>query len=182
MESLFSFRKKRMKKYSLIGKGLAVNIRRTLFGIVVLILILLPAFSMPAIAEPNTKLYVAIIGGIPGYIDLTTVQGAIVNVGDNPAYNISYTFSITGGYNGNINSTLSDNYSEMSPGSGLTTDDYAYGFGPVIITFTVSASNADTVTRIVKGFQIGKRTLVPFSLIRYLIYVLVSVINSNEKR
>jgi hypothetical protein len=148
-------------------------VRKPLFGIVVCILILLPAFSTLAVAESDTKLLVGIMGGNLLPVRFNFVNGWIVNIGDNPAYNVSYTFAITGGYNGDINSTFSDNLSEMPPGSGWGFFNDAYGFGPVTITLTVSASNADNVTKSVNGFQMGKRTLIPFSLLRSLIFALV---------
>jgi len=148
-------------------------VRKPLFGIVVCILILLPAFSTPAVAESDTKLLVGIMGGNLLPVRFNFVNGWIVNIGDNPAYNVSYTFAITGGYNGVINATFSDNWSEMPPRCGWGFFNDAYGFGPVTITLTVSASNADNVTKSVNGFQIGKRTLIPFSLLRSLIFALV---------
>jgi hypothetical protein len=42
------------------------------------------------------------------------------------------------------------------------------GFGPVLITMTASAINAENVTGTEKGFQIGGFTWVPFSWIRIL--------------
>jgi hypothetical protein len=147
--------------------------RKSLFGMVVCILILLPAFSTPAAAESDTKLLVGIIDGNPSPGGLTFVNGWIVNIGDNPAYNVSFTFAITGGYNGDINATFSDTESKMPPKTGWGFFNNASGFGPVTITLTVSASNADNVTKIVKGFQIGKRTLIPFPLFRSLIFALV---------
>jgi len=133
----------------------------------------LPAFSTPAIAESDTEIYIEIIGRLPFLFPFTGVLGTIVNVGDSPVYNISYTFSITGGYNDDINATYSDNWSELPSETGLGFFNGAYGFGLVLITLTASASNANNVTKSTKGFQIGKRTLVSFSLLRYLIFVLV---------
>ena len=147
--------------------------RKSLSRMIVCILILLPAFSTPAVAESDTKLLVGIMGGNLLPVRFNFVNGWIVNIGDNPAYNVSYTFAITGGYNGDINATFSNNESKMPPKSGLGFFNDAYGFGPVTITLTVLASNADNVTKSVNGFQIGKRTLIPFSLLRSLIFALV---------
>jgi hypothetical protein len=152
------------------GKGMD---KKPLIGIVVCILILLPALSTPAVAVSDTKLYIGIIGGNLLPVRFNFVNGWIVNIGDNPAYNVSYTFAITGGFNNDINATFSDNWSEMPPKTGWGFFNDAYGFGPVTITLTVSASNADNVTKSVNGFQIGKRTLIPFSLLRSLEFALV---------
>jgi hypothetical protein len=140
--------------------------RKSLIGIVICILLLLPAFSTPAAAESDTKLSLEIFGGLPlpGFIH--TVGGVIVNIGDTSAYNVSYTLTITGGFNGDINKSASDNWIELSPGLGIAFGIMGtYGFGPVIITLTASALNAETATRTVRGFQMRGFTWVPLSWI-----------------
>ena len=94
------------------------------------------------------------------------VNGAIINTGDTSAYNISFIFIITGGFGGYIDTSITHTFDELTPGMG-----YAFGitdirgFGPVMITLSASASNAENVTRTVKGIQIGGFTWVPLSWI-----------------
>jgi hypothetical protein len=147
--------------------------KKPLIGMIVIILIVLPAVSTPSVAESDTELYIGIFGGIPVVGGLTIVNGWIMNIGDNPAYNISYTFSITGGFNNDINETFSGNESKMPPKSAMGGLYDAYGFGPVTITLSVSASNADNVTKIINGFQIGKRTLISFPMLRLFTFALM---------
>ena len=146
---------------------------KSLIGVVVCLLILLPAFSLPATAKSDTKLYVGITGGMPFLSSHTSVFGDIVNIGDNPAYNVSFTFSIAGGHHGDINATFSDNLSEMPPRCGWSFSNNADGFGPVTITLTISSSNAVNITKSVKGFQIGERTLISFPVLRNSIFTFV---------
>jgi len=145
---------------------------KKLFGFVICILVSLPACSIPALADSNTKLITAVYGGFPfpgsGPVPdlIHNVSGQVMNIGKVPAYNISCTLTITGGFKNDINKTISYNRSELPAkrlmGVQLTG---AYGFGPVTITLTVSATNANTTTRIVKGFQIGGFTWVPLTWI-----------------
>jgi hypothetical protein len=125
-------------------------------------LILLPALTVPAAAEP--KLAVDIFGGLPVPLFNHRVGGAIVNTGDAVAYNISLTFTITGGILGKINTTMERTLEELAPGTG-----YGFGItetrglGTVIITLSASALNAENATRTVKGIQLWRFTWVPLS-------------------
>jgi hypothetical protein len=124
----------------------------------------LPALSVPAAADQETTLSVDIRGGLPIPLFNHRVNGAILNAGDTSAYNISFTFTITGGFGGYIDTTITHTFDELIPGMG-----YAFGitdirgFGPVMITLSASASNAENVTRTVKGIQLGGFTWVPLS-------------------
>jgi hypothetical protein len=141
--------------------------KNPLVGMIVIILIVLPAISTPSVAEPDTELSIGICYG------LTVVDGWIMNIGGNPAYNVSYTFSITGGFHNDINVTASDNVSEMPPKSAMGVLSTMHGFGPVTITLSVSASNADNMTKVVHGFQVGKRTLISFPMLRLFTFALI---------
>lgn len=138
--------------------------KKTLIGIILFLLVVLPALSIPAVANAETTLSLQIFGGLPLPKFIHVVSGVIANVGGSPAYNVSYTFTITGGFTGDINMTASDNTSELAPGSGIAFGfTGTSGFGPVIITLTASASNADNVTRSVKGVQLRGFTWVPLA-------------------
>jgi hypothetical protein len=126
--------------------------------------------SVPTMAESETKLYVGIRNGIPYVFHQICVFGDILNIGDTPAYNVSFVFSITGGRDGEINETFSDTFQEMPPRTGWGFLENANGFGPVTITLTVHASNIDTITKTVKGFQIGESTLIPSPVLRNLLF------------
>ena len=151
--------------------------KHRLLGIAICVLILLPTFSMSVVAEPDAKLFTFINGGIPLISRTFLVVGSIVNFGDNSAYNMSYIFSITGGYSGNINSTRTKNISEIGPKCWWTIENAAFGFGPVVITFIVSGYDIDTITKTAKGFQIGWHTFVSFTLIRSMIGLFIGIMS-----
>ena len=141
--------------------------KKSLVGMIVSILIVVPAVSTPSAAESDTELSIGICGGF------IAIDGWIMNIGDNPAYNVSYTFSMTGGFHNDINVTASDIVSEMPPKSAMGVLSNTYGFGPVTITLSVSASNADNMTKLVNGFQVGKRSLISFPMLRLLTFALM---------
>lgn len=127
------------------------------------LLVMLPAFSVPA-AAGEAKLAVDIFGGLPVPLFNHRVGGAIVNTGDAATYNVSLTLTITGGIDRRINTTVEHTLEELAPGTG-----YGFGItetrglGAVIITLSASASNAENATRTVKGIQLWRFTWVPLS-------------------
>lgn len=141
--------------------------KKPLIGMMMIILIVVPAISTPSAAASDTELSIGVCGGF------TVVNEWIMNIGDTPAYNVSFTSSITGGFNNNINITTSNNMSEMPPKSAMGFLDKMFGFGPVTITLSASASNADNVTKSVHGFQMGRRTLISFPMLRFLTFALM---------
>jgi len=133
-------------------------------GLFVCMLLILPVFSLTAIADPGPQLEINIAGSLPLPYFSNVVGGVIGNIGDAPAYNITYHMTLEGGFNGAIYNSIAGNTSEILPGNGFgATLMYTYGFGLVTITMTASASNAKTVTGTAKGFQIGSFTWIPFS-------------------
>jgi hypothetical protein len=144
--------------------------KTTLMGIIIGGLVLIPAFSIPTTADSPTKLITSVYGSfpIPGSESIPnlmhSVIGDILNVGKSPAYNVSCCLSITGGFNSDINKTTWYNSSELPAIRMIAVNlTGASGFGPVTIVLTVSATNANTTTRIAKGFQIGGFTWIPLS-------------------
>lgn len=141
-----------------------------LVRIIVCVLLILPVFSLTAVADPGPDLKISIAGSLPLPYFSNVVGGVIGNIGDAPAYNITYHMTIQGGFNGAIYNTIAGNTSEILPNNGFgATMMYTYGFGPVTITMTASASNAETVTGTAKGFQIGGFTWIPFSWLSLII-------------
>jgi hypothetical protein len=135
-----------------------------LIRIMVCLLLIFPVFSFTAIADPSTKLEISIKGSLLLPLYSNVVGGAISNTGDATAYNISYEMTIKGGFGDTINETIQGYEYEILPNYALgIAIMYIHGFGPVIITLTASASNAETVTGTAKGYQIGGFTWVPFS-------------------
>ena len=137
---------------------------KKIFGILICMLMILPVFSFTTQANPVTKLEIYITGSLPIPLYCHIVGGSISNTGDVTAYNISYEMTIKGGFDNSISETIHGYEYEILPNYALGIAlNYIHGFGPVIITFTASASNAENVSATAKGFQIGRFTWVPFS-------------------
>ena len=132
--------------------------------IAICLLLILPVFSFTTVADPGPELEISIAGSLPLPFLSNAVGGVIGNIGDAPAYNITYDMTIQGGLNGAIYTKITGDTHEILPNNALSaTIIDTYGFGPVTVTMTASASNAETVTATVKGFQIGGFTWIPFS-------------------
>jgi hypothetical protein len=111
----------------------------------------------PCIADPDMKVGVfgaSILGGFQ------RVGGLIYNTGEDLIYEISYTFTRTGGKDDSISVSLSETLDSLSSNEAyqMSTNE-AYGYGPVTITMTVTSSNAGEKTVSLKGFQLGPFTI-----------------------
>jgi hypothetical protein len=144
--------------------------KKKIVGILICMLLFIPALSISAAADSEAELDIQIYGGFPIPYLIRSAGGVIVNIGDTTAYNITYNLSIIGGLSGNINITYEGDYDYLEPvstsGKALSVmTSNTYGFGPVIINLTASATNAESVTVKAKGFQIGDFTWIPLSWI-----------------
>jgi hypothetical protein len=142
---------------------------KRIVGMILCLMMALPAFSMHALAAPDTELEIQIMGGLPLPLFLHLVGGVIGNIGNTTAYNVSYTLTIDGGILDGIHKTSEGFEEEILPGTGwgVFLND-VYGFGLVDIVLTVSASNAQNATGSAKGVQLREFTWVPFSWISSL--------------
>ena len=144
--------------------------KKELIGIIICSLMIGPMVTVSAISDPVAILDIQIYGGLPIPILMQNAGGVIINIGDVTAYDISFNLTIVGGTSGDININYEGYYENLEPASssgdalGIVTSE-AYGFGPVIITLSASASNAESLTVKAKGFQIGGFTWVPLSWI-----------------
>ena len=144
--------------------------KKKIIGVITCIIIILPCVSINAVGNPGPDLSIEIYGGnymfiIVGLMGLDIVGGVIVNNGDSTAKNVSYNFTITGGFLNNIDYSYADYWGDINPNEavGITTV-FVNGFGPVTITLSATSSNADDVSKTVKGFQIGSITWIPILL------------------
>lgn len=111
------------------------------------LLLTAPVLSVPTAADSNTTLELKIVGSLPLPSLSKNVVGLILNTGDDTAYNISYTMTITGGFSDSINLTNQGDEHEILPHKAFAVGIYGtYGAGPVLITLTASATNAENVT------------------------------------
>jgi hypothetical protein len=138
--------------------------RKRVIGILICLLLALPAFSSHATADPGAELEIKIMGGLPLPLFLHLVGGVIVNNGDTTAYNISYKLTINGGVFGGVHKTFEGFEDAILPDTAFSVlINDVYGFGLVDITLTASASNAENATGSGKGFQLRQFTWVPLS-------------------
>ena len=130
-------------------------------------LLFLPLISFPSVADPAPELAIRLVGGLPIPILFHYVGGAISNIGDAAAYNISYSLTLRGGILETTNKTINGNTEEILPQHAYAVGIVnAYGFGRVTLTLQVTASNAANVTETVQGLQLGGFTWIPFSWIK----------------
>jgi hypothetical protein len=143
--------------------------RRKIIGIFVCMLMTLLVFSFTTIADPGPELEIKIVGGLPLPYFTNYVGGLIGNIGDAPAYDVSYNMTIQGGVDGAINKRIAGYTDEISRNNGYAVSIIdTFGFGPVTIIITASSTNAKNVTGTAKGFQIGGFTWIPFSWLSLL--------------
>lgn len=132
--------------------------------VILYMFVILPVFTTTAQAAPDTNLVIKIVGSLPLPYVSKNVVGLILNTGDDTAYNISYNITVTGGFGDTIHITDQGFENEILPQNAFAVGIYGtYGFGPVQITLTVSAANAENVTGSAKGFQFFGYTWIPFS-------------------
>ena len=142
--------------------------KKKIIGILICMLIVITSFSIIAVAEPYPKLdhveFKIILFGSFMLFGTRGTSVIIYNTGTSTAHDVCYTISITGGYDGSINFTYTDFIGDIDPfppnGYGVGWGGFIKGFGPVTITFTLTASNTDDVTMTAKGFQIRCQTLI----------------------
>ena len=112
----------------------------------------------------QTRLVASILGGYSG-------GARIKNVGNEPADNVTYVFTITGERDHTINQTICGTYSQygvnsvLSPKETFDIFSHVQGFGPVEMTLIVTASNAASVQQSRIGFQKDVVTWVPGELL-----------------
>lgn len=123
-------------------------------------------YPLPLSNHTNTSISTSIFGSYPNHRFNRGCYGAILNTGIAPAYNLSYRFTITGGFNNTINKSISSTTSILPAKKMLKCGFEAiYGFGPITIILISSARNAKTIIKKVNGFQFGSYTWIPFSWI-----------------
>jgi hypothetical protein len=106
------------------------------------------AYKNVDVTSPGTGaiLTLNITGGFG--VSLTTK-----NIGDTDAINVTTSFTITGGILHRINITRDGPFvSPLPPGEILTGKVYPLGLGALAVSVTVSAENADSVTKTAEGF------------------------------
>ena len=136
-------------------------------GIFFCMILVILVSSMTVCADPGAKLEIKIYGGFPILFGMDNVGGAIGNTGDTTAHDVSFSFSVIGGFADSIHYTYEDFWGDLIPDQGIgVVTNQVHGLGPVTITLSATSSSADYVTETAKGFQIGSFTWVPFSWLK----------------
>ena len=144
--------------------GRKKRMKSTVMKSMVCLLLIIPVFSLTAAADPGPKLDITIVGCLPLPRFSNYVGGVIGNIGDAPAYNVSITLTMKGGFGDTISETIQGDTNLIAPNTGYAIGiSDAFGFGPVTITLTASAENAENATGTARGYQYRGFTWVPFS-------------------
>jgi len=86
-------------------------------------------------------------------IDISKDGIIIKNIGDATAYDVKWTLDITGGFLGLINKHLDGRDEELTVGEEITmTLPFLLGLGPLTVSATAEASNADSIAEAKDGF------------------------------
>jgi hypothetical protein len=141
--------------------------KKKIIGIFFCMMLAILVSSISVCADPGAKLEIKIYGGFPILFGMDNVGGAIGNTGDTTAYDVSFSFSVIGGFANSIDYTYEDFWGDLIPNQGIgVVTSQVHGLGPVTITLSATSSNADDVIETAKGFQIGSFTWVPFSWLK----------------
>ena len=130
--------------------------------VILLTLVIYPSCTAKELEKTELQI-ISIKGGIG------KVQTEIKNIGQVTAEDIQITVSAKGGILGGINITKictgCSNCGTTLNQSAIRTESTAeegkiFGFGPITITVSSKASNADEVTKTTKGFVLGPLVIV----------------------
>jgi hypothetical protein len=80
------------------------------------------------------------------------VHVTVENMGTIDAIEVQSSILVTGGFLGRINLSAQDNRSILIPDQQYTTDLRPFGLGPVTITVTAEAMNAEPMIITTRGF------------------------------
>lgn len=130
--------------------------------ILIFMLVIFPIFSHTTIAAPTAEINIEILGGYWWPKLIHFIGGIIINYDlTTTEYNVTYNITVTG----EINATTESSYLHTGPELPILVSipDGLQGFGPVLITISVSTSNGYNTSKTAIGFQIGGFTWVPLS-------------------
>jgi len=84
------------------------------------------------------------------------VSTSIKNIGENPATNVAYEFTVNGGILGMINKNNTDTIAELAIGAEESlSSGLIFGFGSIDIEISADADNADPVSKTKTAFVLG---------------------------
>jgi hypothetical protein len=132
--------------------------RRKIIAIIFLLLFLL-LFTSTSFANSGPGLQVGVFG-TSLLTGLKRAGSVIYNNGDEDVLDITFTFSVIGGYDDSINKIILGEIEILQPNTSyLITTNKINGFGPVIISNYVDSSNSGMTEEVINGFQLGSFTI-----------------------
>ena len=136
--------------------------------IIVFSLFLIPLLSIPTIANSGPELQVGVFGSslLTG---LRRAGSFVFNSGDENILDITFTFTVIGGFDEAINLVIPNERDILEPNSSyLLTTNSVNGFGPIELSIHATSSNAGSIEETIKGFQLGSFTICqPYTLSWY---------------
>jgi hypothetical protein len=128
-------------------------------SIIVILLFLIPLLSIQICADSGPELQ----AGVFGSSLLTGLKQAgsfVFNNGNQDILDITFTFTVEGGFDNSINIEIPNNRDTLPPNTTyLLITNEINGFGPVELSIYVTSSNAGSLEETIKGFQLGSYTL-----------------------
>ncbi len=132
---------------------------RKILTTMILLLFIFPIISAISLADSGPELQVGVFGTslLTGF---SKAGSFIYNGGDEDIYDVTFTFSVIGGYDESINKIMPGHRDILQPNTSyLLTTNSINGFGPVTLSIYASSSNAGSIEETIKGFQLGSFTI-----------------------
>jgi len=126
--------------------------KKKLVGILFCMLLVVPVLSVNVAADDEPELEIEIRW------DKKSLTAFIRNVGDGDAYDVNWSFDIEGGFLGFVDYHIGGIIDILPADSETSVENslFLFGFGPIEITVTIGASNAETVTDTFRGIIVGR--------------------------
>lgn len=140
------------------------NMRQKYVVMVACAAMLIAAMGIPVSAGPpsvsvagqDTQLTARVYGSLT-LLGINRVGLGISNQGNVVAHDVSYTFTVAGGFDDTIHFTRTDELDDIQPYHSVAVvyTRAVSGFGPVTVSMTADSSNANDVSASAVGFQLG---------------------------
>jgi hypothetical protein len=128
---------------------------RRRISLFIFLLLLIPILSISTSGYSGPELKVGVYGASM-LTGLKEVGCFVYNLGEENIYDITFTFTVEGGFDNSINKLLYGHKEILEPNTAyLLPISSINGFGPIILSIEATSSNAGTAEKTIKGFQLG---------------------------
>jgi hypothetical protein len=126
--------------------------KKKLVGILFCMLLVVPVLSVTVVADDEPELEIEIRW------NKKSLTAFIRNVGDGDAYGVNWSFDIEGGFLGFVDYHIGGVIEILPAGSETSVENslFLFGLGPIMITISIGASNAETMTETFRGIIVGR--------------------------